>query len=240
MPNLPPRLRVSPPVLFIAAVALIALTVDAASAAPFGMSSSAAPAPVGGFAGWILAQQAVFYRMLSGAIRAAKADGTAAIGLMGISFAYGVFHAAGPGHGKAVIASYLVANNETWKRGIALSFVSAILQAFTAIAIVAIAAVLLGATSKIMGDTVKMVQQDAWDIGKRTGRIDIDIKGAPLKISADMKLIDEGGKGVNVQSWNVSCGIPLVGGKIEAAIAEDIKAKSRRDLAVSRKIILDY
>jgi hypothetical protein len=93
---------------------------------------------------------------------------------------------------------------------------------------------------KILGDTVKMVQQDAWDVSARTGRIDIEIKGAPLKISADMKLIDEAGKGVNVQSWNVSCGIPLVGGKIEAAIAEDIKTKSRRDLAVSRKIILDY
>jgi hypothetical protein len=93
---------------------------------------------------------------------------------------------------------------------------------------------------KIMGDTVKMVQQDAWDLGKRTGRIEIDIKGAPLKVSADMKLVDEGGKGVNVQSWNVSCSIPLIGGKIEAAIAEDIKAKSKRDLAVSRKIILDY
>jgi hypothetical protein len=93
---------------------------------------------------------------------------------------------------------------------------------------------------KIMGDTVKMVQQDAWDLGKRTGRIEIDIKGAPLKVSADMKVVDEGGKGVNVQSWNVSCSIPLVGGKIEAAIAEDIKAKSKRDLAVSRKIILDY
>jgi hypothetical protein len=85
-----------------------------------------------------------------------------------------------------------------------------------------------------------MVQQDAWDLGKRTGRIEIDIKGAPLKVSADMKVVDEGGKGVNVQSWNVSCSIPLVGGKIEAAIAEDIKAKSKRDLAVSRKIILDY
>ncbi len=158
MQVLPPRIRVSQPLLFIAAAALIALAVDAASAAPFGMSSSAAPAPVGGFAGWILMQQATFYRMLSGAIRAAKADGTAAIGLMGISFAYGVFHAAGPGHGKAVISSYLVANNETWKRGIALSFVSAILQAFTAIAIVAIAAVLLGATSKVMGDTVRVIE----------------------------------------------------------------------------------
>lgn len=93
---------------------------------------------------------------------------------------------------------------------------------------------------KIMGDTVKMTQQDAWDIAKRTGRIDIEIKGAPIKIFADMKLIEENGKGVNVQSWNITCSIPLVGGRIEAAIAEDIKAKSRRDLVASRKIILDY
>jgi len=93
---------------------------------------------------------------------------------------------------------------------------------------------------KIMGDTVKMVQQDAWDIAKRTGRIDIEIKGAPIKMFADMKLIEENGKAVNVQSWTISCSIPLVGGKIESAIAEDVKAKSKRDLAASRKIVLDY
>jgi nickel/cobalt exporter len=77
---------------------------------------------------------------------------------MGISFAYGVFHAAGPGHGKAVISSYLVANDETWRRGIALSFASAILQAFTAIAIVGIAAVLLGATAHVMGNAVRAIE----------------------------------------------------------------------------------
>ncbi len=96
--------------------------------------------------------------MLSGTIRAAKADGSAAWTLMGISFAYGIFHAAGPGHGKAVISSYLVANNETWRRGIALSFASAILQAFTAIVIVGIAAVLLGATAHAMGNTVRIIE----------------------------------------------------------------------------------
>lgn len=145
--------------LMIVAIVLgTAGLIDAASAAPFGASAGTAPQPVDGFTGWILAEQARFYRMLSGAIRAAKADGTAAIGLMGISFAYGVFHAAGPGHGKAVISSYLVANNETWKRGIALSFISAVLQAVTAVAIVGIAAVLLGATSKVMGDTVRVIE----------------------------------------------------------------------------------
>lgn len=93
---------------------------------------------------------------------------------------------------------------------------------------------------KILGDTIRMTQQDRWDLAARTGRIDVDIKGAPLKVSADMQLIDEGGLGVNVQSWTITCKIPLVGGKIEAAIAEDIRIKSRQDLAASRKLILGY
>jgi nickel/cobalt exporter len=144
--------------LLIVCMLLVLGAVDAALAQPFGLTRSAAPPEIGGFAGWILSKQAEFYRMLSGTIRAAKADGSAAYTLMGISFAYGIFHAAGPGHGKAVISSYLVANDETWRRGVVLSFASAILQAFTAIAIVGIAAVLLGATAKVMGDTVRVIE----------------------------------------------------------------------------------
>jgi nickel/cobalt exporter len=146
--------------LFLTAICLF-LTVgliDAALAQPFGISRAAGSGEIGGFAGWILHQQADFYRMLSGTIRAAKADGSAAWTLLGISFLYGIFHAAGPGHGKAVISSYMVANDETWKRGVALSFASAILQAFTAIAVVGILAVLLGATAKVMGDTVRVIE----------------------------------------------------------------------------------
>ena len=88
----------------------------------------------------------------------AKTDGTAYWSLIGISFIYGIFHAAGPGHGKAVISSYLVANEETWRRGIALSFASALLQALTAIVIVSVAAGLIGATAKMMGDTVRVIE----------------------------------------------------------------------------------
>src|SRR3974390_3915992 len=131
---------------------------DPALAQPCGMSRHAPPVEVGGFTGWILAKQAEFYRMLSGTIRAAKVDGSAAYTLLGISFLYGIFHAAGPGHGKAVISSYLVANDETWRRGVFLSFTSAIFQALTAIAIVAVAAVLLNATAKTMGDTVRVAE----------------------------------------------------------------------------------
>jgi nickel/cobalt exporter len=145
--------------LLVACVLLVAGFVDAALAQPFGAHGGGGGVyDFGGVTGWILAKQAEFYRMLSGTIRAAKADGSAAWTLMGISFLYGIFHAAGPGHGKAVISSYLVANDETWKRGIVLSFASAILQAITAIVIVGIAAVLLGATAKAMGDTVRVIE----------------------------------------------------------------------------------
>jgi nickel/cobalt exporter len=137
---------------------LLLVMVDAAMAQPFGLNRGASPSEVGGFTGWILAKQAEFYRMLSGLIRDAKADGSAAYTLLGISFLYGVFHAAGPGHGKAVISSYLVANNETWRRGIVLSFASAILQALSAIAIVGVVAALLGATAKAMGNTVRVIE----------------------------------------------------------------------------------
>jgi nickel/cobalt transporter (NicO) family protein len=144
--------------LFVFAGLALVVAACEPALAQFGLNRGAPPPEVGGFAGWILAEQAKFYRMLSGLIRAAKADGSAAYTLIGVSFIYGVFHAAGPGHGKAVISSYLVANDETWRRGVVLSFASAILQALTAIAIVGIAAVLLGATAKAMGDTVRVIE----------------------------------------------------------------------------------
>ena len=109
-------------------------------------------------AGWLIAKQAIFYRALAGLIRSAKSDGSAFWALLGISFVYGIFHAAGPGHGKAVISSYLFANEETWRRGVTLSFASAVMQSLTAVAIVGVAAILLGATAKLMGDTVRVIE----------------------------------------------------------------------------------
>src|SRR6266853_6202727 len=125
--------------LLVVAILLLAALQDGAFAqgSPFGgPRPGTAPVPVGGVVGWLFAKQAEFYRQFSGLIRASKEDGTAAWSLMGLSFLYGIFHAAGPGHGKAVISSYVVANEETWRRGVALSFASALLQALVAVLIV--------------------------------------------------------------------------------------------------------
>jgi nickel/cobalt transporter (NicO) family protein len=148
-------------VAIIAGVVFAAGVIDGAFAqtGPFGVPRGQAPsAPVGGVLGWIFAKQAEFYRQFSGLIRAAKADGSAAWGLFALSFLYGIFHAAGPGHGKAVISSYIVANNETWTRGVVLSFASALLQALVAVAVVGIAAALLSASAATMGRAVNIIE----------------------------------------------------------------------------------
>lgn len=135
--------------------------IDAALAqqsGPFGVGRPPPAAAPDGIVGWIIAKQAEFYRGLSGAIRAAKVDGSAVWGFFALSFFYGIFHAAGPGHGKAVISSYLVANEETWKRGVVLSFASAFMQALVAVLIVGIAAVLLGATAGTMSEAVRWIE----------------------------------------------------------------------------------
>jgi len=125
---------------------------------PFGGPRAVPDQQVGGIVGWVLAKQSEFYRAMSSTIRVAKSDGSAVWTLLGISFAYGVFHAAGPGHGKAVISSYLVANEETARRGIVLSFASALAQALVAVLIVGVGAWLLNVTAKTMCGTERIIE----------------------------------------------------------------------------------
>ncbi len=119
---------------------------------PFGIGGAegAATAPTSAIAAWILAKQSVFYQAIQSAVGAAKADGTAIWQLAGLSFAYGIFHAAGPGHGKAIIASYMIANESALKRGTMIAFLAAGLQGLVAIAIIGVIAILLHGTAKDM------------------------------------------------------------------------------------------
>ncbi|CAG0966085.1 MAG: nickel/cobalt transporter [Rhizobiaceae bacterium] len=100
-----------------------------------------------GILNWINVQQQAFYRALTGALKEMRHDGSRLWLLVGLSFLYGVFHAAGPGHGKAVISSYMLANEVALRRGVMLSFVSAMLQGLTAIAVMLLVYFLLRGTS---------------------------------------------------------------------------------------------
>ncbi|MEO1280890.1 MAG: nickel/cobalt transporter [Pseudomonadota bacterium] len=104
--------------------------------------------PIASAWSWLMRQQQAVNKQLSQGVRNFKTMDpfSAALILAMISFTYGVLHAAGPGHGKAVISSYVLANEQTVKRGILLSFMAAGIQALSAIAIVGVLAIGLNQT----------------------------------------------------------------------------------------------
>lgn len=129
---------------------------------------------------WINLQQQAFYRSLTGALKAMRDDGSQMWLLVGLSFAYGVFHAAGPGHGKAVISSYMLANEVALRRGIMLSFVSALLQALTAIAMMAALFLLLRGSSISMTNATWFMEITSYALITAFGAWLLWRKAAPL------------------------------------------------------------
>jgi len=102
---------------------------------------------------WARDEQQNFYGRMSATLKAMRGTNAFAAGwtLMLLSFAYGIFHAAGPGHGKAVISTWLLATESELKRGVLISFMSAIIQALTAIVLVSVlflAVASVGATAR--------------------------------------------------------------------------------------------
>ncbi|WP_341990373.1 nickel/cobalt transporter [Azorhizobium sp. AG788] len=165
---------------------------------PFGLGAGA-PGP-GGITGYLIAKQSEFYRALIQAVRAAKADGHAFGLLAGLSFAYGVFHAAGPGHGKAVISSYLLADGGTLKRGALLALAAGMVQAVAAILFVGVLAVVLGATAVSMAQAMTWIEVAAYG--------GIAIFGALLAISKARSLIAvlRGQPAAHVHGPDCGCG----------------------------------
>jgi nickel/cobalt exporter len=131
------------------AASLAAAHAQGTAAGPFGVGAPEIGAQTStiGIFGWIAVEQAAFLRTLTSSLKAFRTDPHAGLILIGISAIYGVFHAAGPGHGKAVIASYLIANKQTLRRGIVLSFISAFFQGLVAVTFVSIARFIFDVTA---------------------------------------------------------------------------------------------
>jgi len=161
--------------LLMLAVSCGALAQGEPSKSPFGVplapgqSTAAAPQTgersfLGDLWSYVLVQQQRINRELAGAVRQMKTGSVldATLLLAFLSFMYGVLHAAGPGHGKAVISSYVLANEKTVRRGIMLSFLAAFFQALSAIAIVGVLAILLRATSLQITTAEKWIETASW------------------------------------------------------------------------------
>lgn len=98
---------------------------------------------------FIQQMQNSLHRELAAAIQQAKQNqGMAFWTLIGVSFLYGVFHAAGPGHGKMVIATYMLSHPADLRRGLTISALSSLAQGVTAVLAVGAGAWLLNWTAR--------------------------------------------------------------------------------------------
>lgn len=168
-PALSRRLVVAAAALALVAVVLAALAWLLVTISPpppppprnpfaIGLPREAAPATTGLW-GVLLGWQSAFYRDLTATMKAVAETPKALWSLLALAFGYGVFHAAGPGHGKAVISAYIVADDRSLRRGLALSFAAALVQALVAIALVAVLTLLLRAPAATMSAATRFIEQ---------------------------------------------------------------------------------
>jgi nickel/cobalt transporter (NicO) family protein len=137
-------------------VAIVAWLASAAgalaqlSSRPFSVGGGEGGGAEGGVTGWLLAEQSRLTHLISAQVHSLNGNPSAYWGLIGLGLAYGAFHAAGPGHGKALIASYMLANERSLRRGAVMAFLAAMLQALVAIALVGAAGFVFNATASQM------------------------------------------------------------------------------------------
>ena len=136
--------------------ALLALLASAAAEAqmkprPFSVGAGEGGGGAeGGVTGWLIAEQSRLTHLMSAKVHALHGSPSAVWGLVSLGLAYGVFHAAGPGHGKALIASYMLANDRSLRRGAVMALLAALLQALIAVALVGAAGLVFNATAAEM------------------------------------------------------------------------------------------
>ncbi|WP_035690619.1 nickel/cobalt transporter [Azospirillum halopraeferens] len=133
-------------------------------------------------------RQAELNRALAAAVRTVRDDGPlAAGGLIAVGFLYGIVHAAGPGHGKAVIAAYMLADSRRLRHGLVLAWASSLMQAVTAIVLVLVVVHVFGAAGRDAQPVATVLE--------RVGYALVMAIGAAMLWSAARRLFPRAGHG---------------------------------------------
>ena len=125
---------------------------------PFSLGISEGGSPTNAIAALILNIQSRFSEAMTASLSLLKQGNSGLLSFIGIGFAYGIFHAAGPGHGKAVIAAYAFSREKAVGRTIAMATTAAALQTLVAITLVTLLSLIIRVTAPTMRNTTQIVE----------------------------------------------------------------------------------
>ena len=86
---------------------------------------------------------------------------------------------------------------------------------------------------------ITIVQSDNWNLATRKGHIDIQFKGMPAEVRCDMTLSDGAGQSTLELHFSVKIHVPLIGEKLAAVLAEDLKKKFQADSEQAQKAMAE-
>lgn len=113
---------------------------------------------------WLRDGRLSLQHRLSDAMAGARGglDIAGALGALAIGFGYGVLHAVGPGHGKAVVSTYVLGAERRVVRAVGLAVASALTQGLVAVILILGAAELLGMTRRATFDVAAWVERGSY------------------------------------------------------------------------------
>jgi len=113
---------------------------------------------------WLQDGRLALQHRLSDAMAGARGglDLAGAAAALGIGFGYGVLHALGPGHGKAVVSTYVLGAERRMRRAMALAVASALVQGVVAVVLILGASELLGMTRRATFEAADWIERGSY------------------------------------------------------------------------------
>lgn len=87
--------------------------------------------------------------------------------------------------------------------------------------------------------TITLVQTDRWHVATGQGSLDIEFKGMPVRLHCDMRIVDTPAGAHQVLDFDIKVSVPLLGGKLEKLLADDLQLKFGRDTEASLRLLAE-
>lgn len=90
------------------------------------------------------------------------------------------------------------------------------------------------------GGETSVTNEERWNLKSKTGRVEVEPAGMPVKMSCVTSLADEGGECVVTYRWDIEAKIPLVGGTLEKFIVSDMESRAADETRAGIALLADY